>query len=76
MQKENNRANVPGRKKGELEEENVDYEDETDKFINRLAIQRKLLNNFVDLTMNQAPQIVKKKKIRKKNLQSLIKTKL
>jgi len=44
------------------DDEIVDDEIETEKFINRLAIQRKLLNNLVDLTTKQTNKQVEIKK--------------
>lgn len=67
--------NVKGPLKGtiknrELDDEIVEDEIETEKFINRLAIQRKLLNNFVELTTSQKPKQVEvtKKSIRFKSI--------
>ena len=43
------------RKKDDAKAKVVDDEVETEKFISRLAIQRKLLHNLVDLASNLEP---------------------
>jgi len=48
--------------KREISETIIDEQDETEKFVKRLEIQRKLLNELVDLTLSQTPEEMKKEK--------------
>lgn len=58
MRKKDKYPERVSQKKVESEEKNVEEDDETGKFIKRLEIQRKLLNNFIDLTKSQNSQII------------------
>jgi hypothetical protein len=57
MRKRDKRSGQVGQKKVESEENDADSSNETKKFIKRLEIQRKLLDNLMDLTAIQVPQI-------------------
>jgi hypothetical protein len=56
MRKNDNRSRKAEQKKGEAEEKDVAGNDETKKFIKRLEIQRKLLDNLMDFTTIQSHQ--------------------
>jgi hypothetical protein len=61
MQNLKKQIGITGLNDEEPEQESMEDTDDTEAFIRRLDIQRKLLNNFVDQTIAQMPEISMKK---------------
>ncbi|NOU45621.1 MAG: hypothetical protein HOO86_01010 [Bacteroidales bacterium] len=69
----NKNTGITGQDDEGPDQEDIEVTDDNEAFIRRLEIQRKLLNNFVNQTKAQMPQISKKKKLNNHSINNLTK---